>query len=208
VKLNTKALLPGFAAGLFGLLLAAQYTSPQVRVARAEQTRLEGEIARLAADAAALPTERARALTLAETYTTLQAGLPDDEQLPDVLDTLQAAAQRLGLATGKLSRSVRASDVAGVTAVDLDLEVRGSYARTQALVQTLAALPRAYTTRGIALTAKDGGQVTGTLKLTTYKRERTPLPAPSSDPSASPAATPGSVPPVPTGSAPPSGVPQ
>jgi type IV pilus assembly protein PilO len=199
MKLNTKALLPGLAVGVFGLLLAVQYSAPQVRTAQAERTRLEGEIQRLSADAAALPAEQDRQRRLTRDYAVLQAGLPDDEQLPAVLETLAVAASRLGITTGKLSRAVRASDVRGVTAVDLNIEIAGTYARTQALIQTLAALPRAYTARAISLSAKDDGTITGTLNLTTYKRESTPAPPPPTDPaSVTPgvagAATPGSEP--------------
>lgn len=190
-KPNPKTLLPGVAVAIFGLLGAVQYTYPLVREARAEQTRLEDEIASLSADAAALPSEQARERQLTEEYGTLQAGLPDDEALPSVLETLGAAATRLNVTAGKLTRAVRASDVRGVTAVDLDLDVTGTYARTQALVQTIAALPRAYTSRAISLTAQADGQVTGTLKLTTYKRENTP-PAPVPPvASVSPAGAPG-----------------
>ena len=184
--MNQKALAPAIAVSLLGILGALKWSWPMVQTARTEQARLRSEIDRLSADAAALPAEQAREAELRRTDAELQQSLPDSEELPRVLDTLQLAAQRLGVTTGKLSRNVRVSDVAGVTAVDLDLDITGTYARTQAYVQTIAALPRAFTARGISLTAGDDGQVTGSLKLTTYTRDGTPAKATTPD---TPAAT-------------------
>ncbi|MCD0156058.1 type 4a pilus biogenesis protein PilO [Deinococcus sp. 6GRE01] len=177
--MNQKALLPAVAVSLLGVLGVVKWSWPMVQTARAEQTRLQSEIDRLTADAAALPAEQVRAAELSRADAELQQSLPDSEELPRVLDTLQLAAQRLGITTGKLSRTVRVSDIAGVNAVDLDLDISGTYARTQAYVQTIAALPRAFTARGISLSAGDDGQVTGSLKLTTYTRDSTPVKAPT-----------------------------
>lgn len=196
--MNQKALVPAVAVSLLGVLGVVKGTWPMVQTARTEQARLRSEIERFTADAAALPAEQTREATLLREDAELQQSLPDSEELPRVLDTLQLAAQRLGVTTGKLSRSVRVSEIAGVTAVDLDLDISGTYARTQAYVQTIAALPRAFTARGISLSAGKDGQVTGSLKLTTYTRDSTPVKA------APPTTTPTTptTPPTPTGGTP------
>lgn len=169
--MKTQELLPAVAVLLLGMLLAAKVTGPALQQALQDQAALNTSIAGLRTEIATLPTEQARNATLQADYDSLKRNLPETEQLPQVLASLQETAAQLGIQVPRIARSVRPSVQPGVTAVDLSINTTGTYARTQAFVQTLAHLPRAYTSTGITLTAlPDGETVSGTLKVTTYTR--------------------------------------
>lgn len=186
-------LLPAVLVLLIGLGLAAKVTWPGLQEALSTRAALTEETSTLETKVASLPTEQARAKALQQEADTLKASLPDDESLPKVLETLTDTARALGVTSGKIGRSVRASDITGVSAVDLDLNLSASYARTQAYIETLAQLPRAYTVRSLSLAAGENGKVTTSLKLTTYKRDSvattpavTPTPGVTPEPTTSP----------------------
>lgn len=178
------------AAGItvIGILLGVKLLLPGIQAAQAKQASLNTEIATLQRDVASRPAEEARAQKLQADYEKLRNGLPDNEGFDEVLADLQEAARLLSVTTGRISRSVQASTIQGVTAVNLDIQVEGTYPRVQALIQTISHLPRAYRTQGITLTGSKEGTVRGTLKLTTYKRdipnkaESTPATTPSTSP--------------------------
>ncbi|AFD27448.1 type 4a pilus biogenesis protein PilO [Deinococcus gobiensis] len=182
--------LPAVLVILVGLGLAAKVTWPGLQEALRTKAALTEEISTLETKVASLPTEQARAKSLQQEAETLKASLPDDESLPKVLETLTDTARALGVTSGKLSRSVRASDIAGISAVDLDMDLNGTYARTQAYIETLAQLPRAYTVRSLSLAAGENGKVISSLKLTTYKRDSVATtPAVTPTPGVTPAST-------------------
>ena len=188
--MNTREMLPTVAVALLGLLAAAQGTGPSVQQALSDRDALQQDITTLQGTVQALPTETARHTQLQADYEALKSSLPEAEKLPLVLKTLSDTAHLLNVSTGRIERNVRASTLPGVTAVDLSLSLSGTYARTQAYVQTLARLPRAYTAQGINLSANDKtGLVTGTLKLTTYTRDSKFV-----DQSVTPPSTPASLP--------------
>ncbi len=174
--------IPALAILLTGLLVMAKGVIPPVTTALDQRRTLRTQVQALEADVANLPVEQQRQTKLLAELEEFKASLPDDEQLPKVLDTLNEAARLIGVRTPNVARAVRTSEVPGVLAVDLELKVDGTYAKTQALVQTIARLPRAYTARSITLTAADEpGTVGGALRLTTYKRDTQPPPAPPSE---------------------------
>lgn len=182
--------LPTVLVILVGLGLAGKVTWPGLQETLRTKTALTEEIATLETKVAALPTEQARAKALQQEAETLKASLPDDESLPKVLETLTDTARALGVTSGKLGRSVRASDITGISAVDLDMDLKGTYARTQAYIETLAQLPRAYTVRSLTLAAAENGNVATSLKLTTYKRDnRDAAPATTPPPGVTPEPT-------------------
>lgn len=180
MKLNQKDLLRVLATTLLGGLLTFQLLVPGLKAATAERTSLQKEMATLQHDVASMPAEQERKGRLEKEYETLRLSLPDNEALDEVLADLQDAARALNVQTGRISRSVQPSDIAGVTAVNLEVQLSGTYPRIQAFVQTLSRLPRAYTAQGINLSAgtSGSGSVDGTLKLTTYTRDKTPPPPP------------------------------
>lgn len=183
MKLNREGLLTPLATTLVGGLLTFQLFVPGLKAASAERTGLQEQIATLQQDVASMPAEQARKAKLEKEYETLRLSLPDNEALDEVLADLQDAASALNVQTGRISRSVQPSDIAGVTAVNLEVQLSGTYPRIQAFVQTLSRLPRAYTAQGINLSAGTSGSgvVGGTLKLTTYTRDKTPPPPPPPD---------------------------
>lgn len=183
MKLNREGLLTPLATTLVGGLLTFQLLVPGLKAASAERTGLQEQIATLQQDVASMPAEQARKAKLEKEYETLRLSLPDNEALDEVLADLQDAASALNVQTGRISRSVQPSDIAGVTAVNLEVQLSGTYPRIQAFVQTLSRLPRAYTAQGINLSAGTSGSgvVGGTLKLTTYTRDKTPPPPPPSE---------------------------
>lgn len=183
MKLNREGLLTPLATTLVGGLLTFQLLVPGLQAASAERTGLQEQIATLQQDVASMPAEQARKAKLEKEYETLRLSLPDNEALDEVLADLQDAASALNVQTGRISRSVQPSDIAGVTAVNLEVQLSGTYPRIQAFVQTLSRLPRAYTAQGINLSAGTSGSgvVGGTLKLTTYTRDKTPPPPPPSE---------------------------
>ena len=183
MKLNREGLLTPLATTLVGGLLTFQLLVPGLKAASAERTGLQEQIATLQQDVASMPAEQARKAKLEKEYETLRLSLPDNEALDEVLADLQDAASALNVQTGRISRSVQPSDIAGVTAVNLEVQLSGTYPRIQAFVQTLSRLPRAYTAQGINLSAGTSGSgvVGGTLKLTTYTRDKTPPPPPPPD---------------------------
>lgn len=171
-----KNYLPATAALLCALLLAAKVTLPPLTAARAQQQSLQQNILSLRQDAAQLPAERQRQRQLTGELNALKNSLPDNEDLPQILSTINEAAKRLSLTTGRVTRSARDSEIPGITAVDFELNISGSYARLQALVQTIARLPRAFTSKQILVSATNNpGIVTSTLKLTAYKRADQPI---------------------------------
>lgn len=190
----TNSVIPAVLALVLGLALGARVTLPHFQSGTETRRVAQERVTTLAAEVAHLGEEQARERQVSRERDDLQASLPDDETLPAVLSTLQDAARRLGVRSGRLTRNVRASEVPGVLAVDLTLEMRGTYPRMQALIQTLAALPRAYTSQGVTLTT-DGSGLSGTLKVTTYARDRTP-------PSPAPGTAPGGVTPTAAGGIP------
>lgn len=157
--------------GLAGVLMAFKVAWPQLAGAMTERQNLQQEIAVLSTDAAAFSTEQTRAEQLKKSYDALQATLPSQEELPLVIGTLNETARVLGLTSQQISRTAHPSTLPGVNALDLDLDVTGSYPRLQAMISTLANLKRAYTTRGITISAAADGTVTSTIKLTTYWRD-------------------------------------
>lgn len=184
--------LPAAAVLALGFLLAAKVTFPPVTQGRTQIQTLRADVAALQADVDTRPAETSRNVRLQTEFDALKDNLPDDEDLPEVLATLRRAAQALNINAPSLSRTVRASEVPGVAAVDLEMKIEGTYARTQALVQTVARLPRAYTLRGINLSAQGpNGEVGGTLRLTTYKREALPPTPPAQVSGGMPTAVPG-----------------
>lgn len=180
MKLQKQDMLSAIGIILIGTLLAAKLLLPGLQAAQAKQVSLNTEIATLQQDVASRPAEEARAKKLQADYEKLRNSLPDNEGFDEVLSDLQEAARLLSVTTGRISRSVQPSTIEGVTAVNLEIQIAGSYPRVQAFVQTISNLPRAYTTQGITLNGSAGGGVDGTLKLTTYKRDTTPVTAPTS----------------------------
>ena len=194
MKLQRKDLMIAGGTTLVGGLLVMQLLLPGLRQAQQERQTLEGEIVQLQATVASLPSEQERERRLKAEYEGLRLSLPDNEAFDEVLADLQDAANALGVQTGRISRTVQPSDIAGVSAVKLDMQVSGTYARIQALIQTIARLPRAYTAEGINLNAAESGTVGGSLKLTTYKRESAtptakPTPATPTENAATPPAS-------------------
>lgn len=184
---------PALIAGVLGALALTQLTLPALSTALDTHAGLRQKVASLQTDAGDLPRQIARQTQLNAEAAAFKATLPEQEQLSTVLLTLTESARQLGVNAGKLTRSVRSSDTPGVTAVDLDLALSGSYARVQAFVQTLARLPRAYTTRAVNLTAdpRTPGQVSGNLMITTYVRS---VPASGAPTSPATVPTPGETP--------------
>ncbi|GGR32694.1 type 4a pilus biogenesis protein PilO [Deinococcus ruber] len=171
--MNLKPFYPMLGVLLLGGLLAYKVTAPPLQDALTTRSTLQDDIATLEQTVQTLPAETVRHERLQQDYAALKARLPDTEHLPGVLRTLSDTARALNVRADKIDRSVRPSSIPGVTAVDLDVSLVGTYARTQAYIQTLARLPRAYTTRSVTFSAGDHGLVTGSLKLTTYTRDNT-----------------------------------
>lgn len=169
--MNKPSPLIPIGLGLLSVLLAVKITWPQLNQAITDRQVLQQDIEALKTDAAALSAEKARAENLKKSYEALQATLPSQEELPQVIGTLNETARVLGLQSHQISRSTHPSTLPGVNALDLDLDITGSYPRIQAYVGTLANLKRAYTTRGITISAAADGTVTSSLKLTTYWRD-------------------------------------
>lgn len=161
---------------LLGGLLAYQVTWPKLHTNLEQKQALQTEIASLQADASSLPTEQARATRLNQEMDALKATLPSQEELPDIIDTLRYSATALGLTSKSLARSTHPSTLAGVNAIDFDMDLTGSYPRVQAFVSTLAALKRAYTTRSITISGAADGKVNALLHLTTYWRDEAAKP--------------------------------
>ncbi|GGR30580.1 type 4a pilus biogenesis protein PilO [Deinococcus ruber] len=195
--MNTREFLPTLAVLLIGGLVVTQLTLPPLQSALSQRDALNTDIQALQQAVQALPQETQRHQQLQAEFDALKSNLPDAEHLPSVLQTLSETAHALNVRTGRINRSVRPSSLPGVTAIDLDMTLLGSYARTQAYIQTLARLPRAYTTRSLTLSAGENGLVAGTLKLTTYTRDTNALavvmtpastlqPPPSTSPSTRP----------------------
>lgn len=165
-----------FAVMLLGGLLAYQVTWPKLHHALEAKQALQTEIVTLQADADSLPTEQARTTRLNSEMDALRATLPSAEELPDIIDTLRYSATTLGLGSKTLSRSTHPSTLPDVNAIDIDMDLIGSYPRVQAFVSTLAALKRAYTTRTITIASAANGEVNATVHLTTYWRDNTVKP--------------------------------
>ena len=203
------SLLPTLGIIVLGALIAAKVTAPPYQAAMTQKQQLQAENNALNMTISARPAEEDRHAKLRQAYADMQLTLPDTEKLPEILETLNLTARRLGLSEPRqIDRTARASPLPGVTALDFNLSVSGTYARVQAFVQTLARLPRAYTLNSVTITSASDGTVTSTLGLTTYRRDAAPTPAaPAPATSATPDAMPTSRPDTPPTPASPSGGP-
>lgn len=177
--MKLKTILPSLLTLLLGLGVAARVTLPNAQNRAAERADAQTRVTALEAEVSQLPTERARETALKADHARLQATLPDAEALPSVLNTFSSAARALNVQLGPIKRTVKASTVPGVTAVDLEVALTGTYPRVQALVQTLGQLDRAYTTQGVTVGVDDAALVKAALKVTTYTRDATPPAAPA-----------------------------
>ena len=143
----------------------------QSREVQKAELKLHDRYSRLAFQAANLETYRAQMGYLKSSLNALLEQLPNESEVPDLLEEIGLLANGSGLAVESLSLE-QEREATFYTELPILLKVTGGYHDFGHFIAGLAALPRIVTLQDFSLSSSPGGGLSLSLEALTYRYQR------------------------------------